>query len=586
MNPPSDSSSPGADSDPGFDFVAPPSGKKPQPTAKSGLPTPKPTLGTVSPKQAAPQPKKRPARTPARAATDAAQEARKSATLAIGPIDTDREISRTVGEKLHQNRSQLSSVVTSTILHTVVFLVLALWGLPREHEAPEIGLNAILDMSEVEESVEPSPIKFDMPDVAESPIEDAAEDTSTNIEEMASSEVPTIVDSIPKVETVADAIDPAQVAPLKTLPTGGGLQGRDAESRAKLAAQNGGSAGSEAAVELGLKWIVNHQLTDGSWRFRHHRSECDGRCGNEGSIDSPTAATGLALMSLLGAGYTHQAGPYQSQVKMGLDYLNREIRYLPYGGSLGGSGPQPMYAHAIATIALAEAWAMTGDVEYRKAVTEAYRYTVVSQHRRGGWRYTPQSPGDMSVTGWQVMAIKACQSAGVKADKETMLKAKEFVDSLAFADGVQYGYRMIGDGDLEPSNPKRKPSCTAIGNLMQMYFGRELEHPHLRGACQLLADAGSSDTDIYYNYYATLVLHQARAPQWKRWNQTVRDHLEKTQRKHGHEAGSWFFPDLHGNVGGRLYTTAMAVMTLEVYYRFMPLYQTDRGIEVQAKKAN
>ena len=512
-------------------------------------------------------------------------------------LETNQEVTHTVAEKLHRKRSQLSSFVTSTILHTVVFLVLALWAIPRKTVPLEIGLSAELDMMDVEEIAEPSPIKIEMPEVAESPVEDIAEDTSTDIEEMAADDVPTIVDAIPKEEAVADAVDPAPMAPLKTLPTGGGLEGRDADSRAKLAAKNGGSAGSEAAVEDGLRWIINHQMSDGSWRFRHNRSECNGRCSHEGTIDAPEAATGLALMSLLGAGYTHQAGPYQSEVNNGLDFLKSEIRYLSYGGSLGGSGAQPMYAHAIATIAIAEAWCMTKDESLRKPVTEAYRYIVTAQHRKGGWKYRPQSPGDMSVTGWMVMAMKACENAGVKPDKKSGKLAKEFVDSLMFGDGVRYGYERTGGGDIKPAEKDRLPSCTAIGNLLQMYFGRELEHPNLKSACQFLYDAGTSkrdvlakmgsfDSDVYYCYYSTLVLHHARSTQWKKWNQTVRNHLIRSQQKHGHEAGSWFFPDLHGNVGGRLYTTAMAVMTLEVYYRFMPLYQTEDGVPIPATDAD
>ena len=112
---------------------------------------------------------------------------------------------------------------------------------------------------------------------------------------------------------------------------------------------------------------------------------------------------------------------------------------------------------------------------------------------------------------------------------------------------------------------------------MQMYFGREQEHPVLGNACQFLAERGSSKSDVYFNYYGTLVLHHARAPQWKQWNQTVREQLVASQQREGHEAGSWFFADQHGSVGGRLYTTAMAIMTLEVYYRFMPLYETREG---------
>jgi len=90
---------------------------------------------------------------------------------------------------------------------------------------------------------------------------------------------------------------------------------------------------------------------------------CQGDCRNPGKIESPTAATGLALMAMLGAGYTHQAGPYQEKVQAGLDYLQSKMRVGPRGGNLtiSGGGKANMYAQAIATIALSEAWAMTGD---------------------------------------------------------------------------------------------------------------------------------------------------------------------------------------------------------------------------------
>ena len=562
MNFPSDSSSSSADSDSGISSPL-----------SAGLPTPKPAKSKL------PSGTPKPIRT---RKPPSSNSTRKTPFR----IDTQYEFENTVADKLHRNRSQLSSFVTSTILHTIVFVILGLWALDQNSKI-DIGLTATLDMSEVEESLQPpSEIAIESPEVAESPIDDLSEDTSKDVEEMASSDVPTIVDTVPKESAISSAIDPSALAPLKTFPTGGGLEGRDADSRAKLAARFGGSEGSEAAVEAGLKWIINHQCSNGSWEFRHHRSECNGRCGNEGNIDANNAATGLALMALLGAGNTHQSGKYQGQVAMGLDYLVNEINYRGYGGSLIGNDYQSIYCHAIATIALAEAYAMTGDERLKKPVTEAYRYIVTSQHGQGGWKYFPQKPGDMSVTGWVVMAIKSCENAGIETSEKTKAKAQDFINSLKFADGVRYGYEISGKGDIKHAVANRKPSCTAIGNLMQMYFGRELEHPELRSACQYLADAGSSGTDIYFDYYATLLLHHARAPQWKHFNLTVRDNLIRTQQKHGHEAGSWFFPDVHGSVGGRVYTTAMAVMTLEVYYRFMPLYKIEDGEMVHAIDAN
>ena len=77
--------------------------------------------------------------------------------------------------------------------------------------------------------------------------------------------------------------------------------------------------------------------------------------------------------------------------------------------------------------------------------------------------------------------------------------------------------------------------------------------------------------DIYYDYYATQVMHHYEGPMWKKWNKRMRDRLVAAQAANGHEAGSWYFAGDYGaKGGGHLYCTAMAVMTLEIYYRYMP----------------
>ena len=95
---------------------------------------------------------------------------------------------------------------------------------------------------------------------------------------------------------------------------------------------------------------------------------------------------------------------------------------------------------------------------------------------------------------------------------------------------------------------------------------------------------------MYYNYYATQVLHHWGGPEWDRWNSVMREHLIRTQIRDGHATGSWDIADRHGYVGGRVYMTTLALLTLEVYYRHLPLYQRDRidfpliQQEVQVKK--
>ncbi len=549
MNLPTESNSQGSDSESDHDFLPP-----------TSLPT------------IAPQKKRQPLQTPEPGGDRLAFD-----------IETGDDGRLTVSEKVQRKRGELSSFFISTFFHTTLFIVLALWISPPETADPTIGLVAEFSIpeDELQPAIETSPVQFNTEAVAESPVENTSDATHDAPEEMAAAEIPTLVDSIeeqPSVDTVPTTEAPA---PRRAFAPGGGLQGRDAESRARLAARFGGSPGSEQAVENGLRWIINHQCSDGAWRFRHHKSDCDGRCGNQGKQDAATAATGLALMSLLGAGYTHEKGPYQGEILRGLEYLNNNIRYLRYGGSLV-SGRKQLYGHAIATTALAEAMAMTGDERYRKAVTEAHRYIINTQNpKNGGWKYEAQKAGDMSVTGWIVMALKACDNAGVATEAKDLKLARGFVESLAWDNGVRFGYQIRGNGEIEHADQSRKPALTAVGHLMRMYLHSLGDKSSLQAGCKLIAAVEPSDSDVYFNYYGSLVLHHAKSAQWEQWNPAVRDMLIRTQATRGHEAGSWHFDDTHGAVGGRLYTTAMAVMTLEVYYRFMPLYEFDVGSDTE-----
>ena len=116
---------------------------------------------------------------------------------------------------------------------------------------------------------------------------------------------------------------------------------------------------------------------------------------------------------------------------------------------------------------------------------------------------------------------------------------------------------------------------TAVGLLIRMYLGWQQDDPRLQRGVAFLMEEGPSKDDMYFNYYATQVLHHYGGPDWPKWNVPMRDYLIATQATTGHERGSWFFVDQHGVQGGRLYTTAMCTMILEVYYRHMPLYGED-----------
>ncbi len=490
------------------------------------------------------------------------------------PTGTVTDQPGTIRQQIRRNRHPLSSVVFSMLAHSMLLFLLMLIAFGQPAEPLKISLQAEIDADPLTRNphdAESETVQIDLPEESQSFLEMMSEDLAIDQENKIAESLNSVINSLAESETPSVSESETPVRPLQTLPTGGGLEGRQATARSRLAAMRGGSQASEMAVEQGLQWIIRHQREDGSWRFIHDQGRCQGQCGNPGTRESTTAATGLALLSLLGAGYTSKAGPYQREVAKGLEYLTSRVRYTSHGGTLA-EGKDGMYSHAIATIALAEAFTMTRDTGLMNPIDEARRYIVSAQHSKGGWRYNPGYPGDMTVTGWQLMALKSCELAGFDTPRETWDKAEQFIDSLGTPSSGHFGYQ----------NPDEKnPTTTAIGLLSKMYLGLPRDHGMLELGSSFVMDNGPSKTDVYFNYYGTQVLHHLQTEDWKTWNVEMRDFLINTQdRSAGHLAGSWHFEDKHGNVGGRLYSTAMAVMILEVYYRFMPLYE-DKAVEAK-----
>jgi hypothetical protein len=342
-------------------------------------------------------------------------------------------------------------------------------------------------------------------------------------------------------------------------PGGGGFEGRTKTARARLVGQRGGTPASEDAVARGLAWIAAHQRSDGSWWFDHRDGACGGLCRDPGSVGSTTAATGLALLPFLGAGEVGESSQYKKVVDDGLYYLRSRLLVTPLGGDLQEG---TMYAQGIAAITLCEAYAMLRDESLRPAAQLAIDFICRAQHEAGGWRYFPGQPGDTTVLGWQLMALKSARLAGLDVPSEVVYRAEKFLDSVQREEGAVYGYQK----------PDKAPVPTAVGLLARMYLGWPRNDSRLARGVSYLEKLGPSRTDMYFNYYATQVLHHYEGTGWDAWNTTLRDRLVATQSRRGHEHGSWYFHDEHGKSGGRLYTTAMCVMILEVYYRHMPLY--------------
>ena len=332
------------------------------------------------------------------------------------------------------------------------------------------------------------------------------------------------------------------------------LSARSGEGREKALDDAGGNIESEKAVARALEWLRRIQRSDGSWDF-----EDVGKGAQSGSLSSPLGATAMATLCFLGSGSTTRTGPDKDLVKRAFEFMISQE-----GTEVHGT--DSTYVHALVTLCLTELAAMEPDEKiFLKHAVNAVRYIEKAQDPRGGgWRYAPQTPGDTSVTGWDVMALQSGQSAGIKVDKEVVNRAQSFLDSVSDSGGATYAYT--------PGSPITS-SMTAVGLLCRMYLGWPQDNGPLQQGIHRLSTIGVSRSDMYYNYYATIALHHFGGTEWDNWNSKMRDQLVSTQITNGDAAGSWPVTDPHGRSGGQIYQTCLSVLTLEVYYRYLPLYR-------------
>jgi hypothetical protein len=379
----------------------------------------------------------------------------------------------------------------------------------------------------------------------------------------------------------------------------GGIGGRSGGTKKKLLQAGGGNAASEAAVAHGLHWLALHQASDGHWSLhefnRHARTEPFPRgkvircnCGGMSGRHNDTAATGFGLLPFLGAGFTHRGGnrqdpkhDYTKTVKAGLDWLlKKQDKKGYYGGD--------MYSHGIATIAVCEAYGLTSDNVLKVSAQKALNYIVNAQDPAGGgWRYTPRTAGDTSVTGRQLMALKSGQMSGLSVPRKVMDRAGQFLDSCESRKKGGYGY-VPGNGETI--------TMTAVGLLCRQYLGIGPRNPALNAGVQRIKGSPpKANRNMYYLYYATQVMHHMGGEDWEFWNEGnpkgtgIRDMLIGLQYhdatgRFQHLVGSWDPAPLGCGAGGRMMSTSLALLTLEVYYRHLPLYR--REMAVNNKNAN
>ncbi len=346
----------------------------------------------------------------------------------------------------------------------------------------------------------------------------------------------------------------------------------------------GGNDRKKTAISRGLAWLTRQQHTDGHWEF----SDEEFFPGGSGwpTWETHTGATGLALLAFLGAGNTPDAGQYSEAVDRGVKWLLRQQKSNGDFFEFRDLGRYPhFFAHSVATIAVCEALALSGDESLREPAEKAVQFLVDSQHpSKGGWGYMPLNDEKAEaytwVTGWGLMALFTARSAGVEVDDEAFRRASRFIDSVMADAGAAYKNR--------PENVP-SPSLTGQGLLARQYLGWERDHPALRNGVERLLSAeekpewAPGERDLYGWYFEAQVLHNMGGEESEQWyahlQNLVLDNQAGGPRSRGKDTNGSWHPEPSGprfdvmdDYFGRLYSTSMALLILETPFRHMPVY--------------
>ncbi len=456
--------------------------------------------------------------------------------------------------------------------------------------------------------------------------------------ELAMSDEPVVddPDAAPKYDQLVTHAE-EQVAPRRAAAIGTLLIGRQEGSRRRLLVAGGGTDQTERAVEMALQWLVRQQTRKGVhaglWSLK-------GPYADGGSEENRVAATAMALLALQGAGHA-PGGSDAEKASAVADAWQAILKTQTESGRFAPSSDEhtsaagSMYAHGQITMALCEAYGMTREPRLEQAARQALRYCLAAQLPDGGWRYHPpdtdadglrvswKNQGDLSITGWFLLALKTAEMAGLQESGFELAYARvaNFIDQLRIlpepqaelAGGKNRDTPFVGlpeqadevlgyDYQYNPyARLRRKfqPAISAEAILGRLFLGTPPDDPEIVAVVgRLLRDSPIAfpplpserqainfvdlpkrslvrhDQNVYAWYYITQVCHHLGGQPWRDWNVEMRTQLPEHQEQRGPERGSWSpVLDLFGVKGGRLFTTALSACMLESYYRHLSLYE-------------
>ncbi len=353
----------------------------------------------------------------------------------------------------------------------------------------------------------------------------------------------------------------------------------------------GGSPETEDAIAAGLRWLANHQDEGGNWNADDFGKNCGEKaCDGSGFQYWDGGVTGLALLAYIRAGQTHKKGKYREVVKRGLDWLQEiQVKESEPKGAIGfeevGGRPKEewIYNHAIATTALCEAYAATKDETLLGPAKQAVSFCVRAQNPHFGWRYGVRSgDNDTSVTTWMVKALTSAKAAGIEVPATALKGPLQWYDRATSQSGAT-GYRAPDGASsylpVQQGKYDALPCMTAAAIAGRTLLGQRTSTETIKKGVRFLGaqlpawpENSNREVNLYYWYYGTQVMKAVGEKSQREWDGALQIALLPHQRKEGHESGSWDPVGEWGVAGGRVYATAIAVLTLEVIQKTRRYY--------------
>jgi hypothetical protein len=329
----------------------------------------------------------------------------------------------------------------------------------------------------------------------------------------------------------------------------------------------------KAAIDQALRWLADRANQDGSY----------------GPPKARIAVTAVAALSFMASGSTANRGPYQREVHRAVKYLmnhvSRDPRHRGYI-YLAEDRDSRMHGHGYATLALAEALGTYGGgkpdkfAALKRAVEAAVRLIERTQSDAGGWYYHPENDGNHegSITVCMLQALRAARNAGIVVKKRVIDKAIRYIEqSAARRNGVLTGAFQYS---LVDSQTSFALTAAAVSTLQMCgQYDSDLIRLGLAHMDRELDQHLTQGPFYYYGLlYASQAYFQVGGRHWQRHFPRIRDSVLR----------NWIRADKDEpeNVGafeihlpseereyGNVYATAMATLTLQIPYRFLPIFQ-------------